>query len=448
MSTVAAHKKPVAAKQKPATAQKKPPTDQQKLSVKRNKCRGKFKRKQLEPALKEIENEVDPVKKIAKIHKLYTLIDINKNNSQLWGPTMSSAKLAFPKLLKQLQGLRRSTEKFLSSRCDKAHALDIISNTKLDSDESKLEKISAVKSVAESLEEREISVLDNIDPLSDQSTMLKLDIIGNVLQNRTTKTASDPTTTASNSPEAGERNEQHSLTCTSTLTLSPKSNLNSLSGILDIIKPPLKRKHDDPDLVGHNSSNKRPKTSTSSHRVDFALECEPNERKKDEKPYWNNGTIKKNMDKSVSSEMFLEVQGELKQTSMQVGSLQEKVQELEDQLKFRNKVSDPTTKELQGVHEELITHYQRIKKKNARLQSKLERDNFFSDGLHQAMRKENLRLYRKEFYLNLTEQPGYFPDPDLQLLRAQNTWLDNEIQQRRKLAIIVRRQEKAIAEQH
>ena len=497
---------------KPVAASKKAVTPQQKLSVKRNKTRGKFRKNKLEPRLRDIENEVDPVEsklphtiyynsiliygpsvsattvvrilfissrvldssisstEMEKIHKLYTLIAVNKNNTALWGPVQSSVKVSFKELHDQLEDLRHSTKKFLSSRCDKAHVLEIIRDTKLDSDESKLEKISAAKSVIESLEEKELSVLDKIAPCSEQSTMLKLSTMGGVMTRSsearaTDKTALVPTTTATNSPEAGERKEYHSPTWTS--TSSSKRDFSSLSGIVASVKPTSKRKHDDPgpDPGGrHNVSNKRRKTAAaSSHCVSFGLECEPNERTDDGKPYHGKGRIKQNRDNSVSSQMFLEVQATSNQKSQQIGELQLKVEELEYRLKFRNNNPNPTTKKLQGRHDELLTSYQRNKKKNEQLQAQLEGVKFVSDQYFRALKKKNqsLCLYpRKEIYLNLSPH-RYFPDLDLELLRAQNTWLDNEIQhsfaffpasilftQRRTLASIARRRgEKALAEQ-
>ena len=338
--------------------------------------------------------------------------------------------------------------------------MDIIDDTKLDSDEANLKKISAVKSVSESVEEKELDVLDKIAPDSKESTMLKLRTVGGVMKRSsearaTDKTAAVPTTTATNSPEAGERNEYHSPTFTT--TPSSKGNFGSLSGILASVNPSSKRKHDDPDPAPggrHNSSNKRRKTATaaaSSHCVTFGLKCEePNERTDDGKPYHEKGRIKQNLGNSVSSQMFLEVQDKSNQKSQQVDKLKSKVEELEYRLKVRNNNPNPTTEKLQGRYDELLTSYQRNKKKNGQLQAQLEGVQFVSYQYFQALKKKDQRLClypRKEIYWNLPPH-RYFPDPDLELLRAQNTWLDNEITQRRTLASIARRRgEKALAEQ-
>ena len=461
---------------KPFASNKKPDTPQQKLSKKREKARKSLKRNVLEPRLKDIENEVDPVEsklphtiyynsiliygpsvsiitvvtillshrvfssisstELNKIHKLSTLIGVKATDTTLWGPTASSVKKAFPKFCKQLEDLRRSTEKVLSSEGRKARAMDIIEDTKLDSDEANLEKISAVKSVSESLEEKELnhesleekelSVLDKIAPCSEQSTMSKLSIMGGVMTRSsearaTDKTALVPTTTATNSPEAGEREEYHSPTW-KTSTPSSKRDFSSLSGILAPVKLPSKRKHDDPgpDPGGrHNVSNKRRKTAAaSSHCVSFGLECEPNERTDDGKPYHGKGRIKQNRDNSVSSQMFLEVQATSNQKSQQVDELQLKVEELEYRLKVRNNNPNPTTKKLQGRYDELLTSYQRNKKQNKQLQAQLEGVKFVSDQRFRALKKkdQSLCLYpRKEIYLNLPPH-RYFPDPDLELL--------------------------------
>ena len=488
---------------KPVAASKKAVTPQQKLSAKRNKTPGKFRKNKLEPSLRDIENEVDPVEsklphtiyynsiliygpsvsaatvvrilfissrvldssisstEMEKIHKLDTLIAVNKNNPALWGPVQSSVQVSFSELHDQLEDLRHSTKKFLSSRCDKAHVLEIIDNTKLNSDEANLEKISAAKSVVESAEEKELIVLDKIAPDSKESTMLKLRTVGGVMKRSSEARATDKTTpvptttTATNSPEAGERNEYHSPTFTT--TPSSKGNFGSLSGILASVKPSSKRKHDDPGPAPggrHNSSNKRRKTATaaaSSHCVSFGLKCvEPNERTDDGKPYHEKGRIKQNLGNSVSSQMFLEVQDKSNQKSQQVDQLKSKVEELEYRLKIRNNNPNPTTEKLQGRYDELLTSYQRNKKKNGQLQAQLEGVQFVSYQYFQALKKKDQRLClypRKEIYWNLPPH-RYFPDPDLELLRAQNTWLDNEITQRRTLASIARRRgEKALAEQ-
>ena len=86
------------------------------LSKKREKARKRFIRNKLEPRLRAIENEVDPVERMEKIHELYTFIAANKNNPELWGPTSSSVEKVFPKFHKRLEDLRCSTKKILSNK--------------------------------------------------------------------------------------------------------------------------------------------------------------------------------------------------------------------------------------------------------------------------------------------------------------------------------------------
>ena len=67
---------------KPVAASKKAVTPQQKLSAKRNKTRGKFRKNKLEPSLRDIENEVDPVE--SKLpHTIYY------NSILIYGPSVS-----------------------------------------------------------------------------------------------------------------------------------------------------------------------------------------------------------------------------------------------------------------------------------------------------------------------------------------------------------------------
>ena len=80
-----------------------------------------------------------------------------------------------------------------------------------------------------------------------------------------------------------------------------------------------------------------------------------------------------------------------------VKSFQDKVNDLECKLHFRDNVPSPTIQQLQEVHEELIIQYRRLAEKAERNEY-----DFFLE--YDAMKKENIRLYRKESFLSLSEQ--------------------------------------------